>query len=191
LAEEAGSRVVEFYHDAEFVDREKLLELPVDILCPCARWNSLNMSNAPRIPAQVISPGANNPITPDAEHALFERGVLCLPDFVTNCGGVLGGTMEFASVSRERIATFIDRHIGTRIAWLLNEAKSKCVLPREVAVPLALHRFKEVQQSVAHPTPFRRLFEAGIELYRRGWVPGPLVGALSLYYFKRTLATPA
>ncbi len=103
LTEEAGSRVVEFYHDAEFVDREKLLELPVDILCPCARWNSLNMSNAPRIPAQVISPGANNPITPDAEHALFERGVLCFPDFVTNCGGVLGGTMEFASVSRGQL----------------------------------------------------------------------------------------
>ena len=191
LAEEAGSRVVELYHDAEFIDREKLLELPVDILCPCARWNSLNMSNAPRIPAQVISPGANNPITPDAEHALFERGVLCLPDFVTNCGGVLGGTMEFASVSRERIAIFIDHHIGKRIAWLLGEAKVKHCLPREVAVPLALHRFEKVAQSAAHPTPIGRLFKVGLELYRRGWVPGPLVGALSLYYFKRTLATPA
>lgn len=191
LAEEAGSRVVELYHDAEFIDREKLLELPVDILCPCARWNSLNMSNAPRIPAQVISPGANNPITPDAEHALFERGVLCLPDFVTNCGGVLGGTMEFASVSRERIAIFIDHHIGKRIAWLLGEAKVKHCLPREVAVPLALHRFKQVRQGADHPTPIGRLFRVGLELYRRGWVPGPLVGALSLYYFKRTLATPA
>jgi len=125
LAEEAGSRVVDLYPDAEVIDREKLLELPVDILCPCARWNSLNICNAPRIPAKIICPGANNPITPDAEHALFERGVLCLPDFVTNCGGVLGGTMEFASVSRERISTFINHHIGARIAWLLKEAKSK------------------------------------------------------------------
>jgi len=164
--------------------------LPVDILCPCARWNSIHPDNAGRISARIICPGANNPITPDAEHTLFERGVLCLPDFVTNCGGVLGGTMEFASVSRERIATFIDRHIGARIAWLLNEAKSKCVLPREVAVPLALHRFEEVQQSVAHPTPFRRLFEAGIKLYRRGCIPCSLVGTLSLRYFERTLSNP-
>jgi len=188
LADEAGSQVVEVYREAEFIDREALLELPVDILCPCARWNSLHISNALRIAARIICPGANDPITPDAESTLFERGVLCLPDFVTNCGGVLGGTMEFASVSRERITTFIEHQIGERIAYLLEEAKAKCILPREVAVPLALHRFEKIQQSATHPTPLRRLFEAGLEFYRRGWIPGPLVGFLSLSYFERSLA---
>ncbi len=178
---------MEVYREAERIDREKLLELPVDILCPCARWNSLNMSNAPRILAKVICPGANNPITPDAEHALFERGVLCLPDFVTNCGGVLGGTMEFASVSRERISTFINHHIGVRIAWLLNEAKSKHQLPREVAVPFALRRFNQVAQSAEHPTPLNRLFNLGLEFYRHGWIPGRLVAPLSLRYFEKLL----
>jgi len=188
LADEAGSRVVEVYREAEFIDREALLELPVDILCPCARWNSIHSGNATRISAHIICPGANNPVTPEAESTLFKRGVLCLPDFVTNCGGVLGGTMEFASVSREKITAFIDRHIGARIAWLLKEAEAKCVLPREVAVPLALQRFQQVRQGAHHPTPIGRLFKAGLELYRRGWIPGPLVGTLSQYYFKRTLA---
>jgi glutamate dehydrogenase (NAD(P)+) len=187
LAGEAGSRMVELYPDAEFIDREKLLELPVDLLCPCARWNSLNMSNVHRIAAQVICPGANNPITPDAEHALFERGVLCLPDFVTNCGGVLGGTMEFASVSREKITAFIDRHIGERISWLLNETKAKSVLPRDVAVPFALRRFNHVAQSVERPTPLSRLFNLGLEFYRHGWIPGRLVAPLSLRYFEKIL----
>jgi glutamate dehydrogenase/leucine dehydrogenase len=191
LTDEAGSRVVEVYRDAEFIKREALIELPVDILCPCARWNSIHPGNASHISATIICPGANNPVTPEAEITLFERGVLCLPDFVTNCGGVLGGTMEFASVSREKITTFIDRHIGERITWLLKEAKAKRALPREVAVPLALHRFEKVAQGAAHPTPFSRLFNVGLELYRRGWVPGPLVGTLSLHYFKRILATPA
>ena len=187
LAEEAGSQVVELYREAEFVDREKLLELPVDILCPCARWNSLNMINVHRIPAKVICPGANNPITPDAEHALFKRGVLCLPDFVTNCGGVLGGTMEFASVSREKISSFINHHIGMRIAWLLNEAKSKHQLPRDVAVPFALRRFNHVAQSAERPTPLSRLFNLGLEFYRHGWIPGRLVAPLSLRYFEKIL----
>jgi glutamate dehydrogenase/leucine dehydrogenase len=188
LAEEAGSRVVELYHDAEFVDREKLLELPVDILCPCARWNSLNIDNAPRIPAKIICPGANNPITPDAEHALFQRGVLCLPDFVTNCGGVLGGTMEFASVSGEKISNFINHRIGMRIAWLLNEAKSKHQLPREVAASFALRRSARIAQSAERPTPISKLFNLGLECYRRGWIPGRLVAPLSLRYFEKTLA---
>jgi glutamate dehydrogenase/leucine dehydrogenase len=190
LADEAGSRVVEVYHEPEFINREALLELPVDILCPCARWNSIHSGNAARISARIICPGANNPVTSKAERALFEREVLCLPDFVTNCGGVLGGTMEFASVSREKITAFIERHIGEHIFWLLKEAKAKCVLPREVATPLALHRFEKVAQSAAHPTPLSRLFNVGLELYRRGWIPGSLVSALSPLYFKRILATP-
>jgi len=187
LSDEAGSRVVEHYHDAELIDPEKLLELSVDILCPCARWNSLNASNVDRIAVKVICPGANNPITPEAENVLFERGVLCLPDFVTNCGGVLGGTMEFASVTREKITTFINHHIGVRIAWLLNEAKSKRLLPREVAVPFALHRFNRVAQSAERPTPLSRLFNLGLECYRQGWIPGPFVAPLSLKYFKKLL----
>jgi glutamate dehydrogenase (NAD(P)+) len=187
LADEVGSRVVEVYPEVEFIDREVLLELQVDILCPCARWNSIHINNAMRIAAQVICPGANDPITPDAERILFERGVLCLPDFVINCGGVLGGTMEFASVNRERITAFIERYIGERIAWLLKEAKAKSVLPRDVAVPLALHRFEQVQQSTNHPTPLHRLFEVGLEFYRRGWIPDSLVGTLSLRYFRRIM----
>ena len=187
LADEVGSRVVEVYREAEFIDREALLELPVDILSPCAQWNSLRSDNEVRVLARVICPGANNPITPEAERILFERGVLCLPDFVTNCGGVLGGTMEFASVSRERITAFIERYIGECITWLLKEAKAKGVLPREVAVPLARYRFEQVQKSAEHPTPLVRLFSMGLEFYRRGWIPGSLVGPLSLHYFKKNI----
>jgi glutamate dehydrogenase (NAD(P)+) len=145
------------------------------------------MSNVHRIAAQVICPGANNPITPEAENALIERGVLCLPDFVTNCGGVLGGTMEFASVSREKITTFINHHIGVRIAWLLNEAKSKHQLPREVAEPFALGRFNQAVQRTERPTLLSRFFDLGLEFYRQGWIPGCLVAPLSLRYFKKLL----
>ncbi len=188
LADEVGSRVVEIYGEAQSINREDMLELPVDVLCPCARWNSIHSGNASRISARIICPGANNPITPEAESLLLERGVLCPPDFVTNCGGVLGGTMEFASVSKETIATFINHHIGERVVGLLNAAKARNCSPREVAASIALHRFQEVREGADRPTPISRLFEAGLELYRRGWIPGPLVGALSLQYFKRTLS---
>ena len=191
LAGELGSRVVEAYREAEFIDRETLLELPVDILCPCARWNSIHSGNASRISTRIICPGANNPVTPDAERTLSEQGVLCLPDFVTNCGGVLGGTMEFASVSRKKITAFINHHVGERIAWLLKETKAQNMLPSELAARFSLHRFEQVQQNATLPKPLHRLFEAGLELYRRGWIPGPLVGILSLHYFRRILATSA
>ena len=188
LSDETGSGVVKVYRKARFITREALLELPVDILCPCARWNSLDMSNAARIATRVICPGANNPVTPDAERALSERGVLCLPDFVTNSGGVLGGTMEFASVSRESIVSFIDRYIGGCIGWLLDESRVKKLLPREIVVPLALQRFEQAARCAANPTLLGRLFEAALECYRRGWIPSSLVAILSLPYFHRKMA---
>ena len=187
LAAIDGGRVVETYQEAKSIDRAALLELPVDLLCPCARHNSLHIDNAARVRARIICPGANNPVTPEVERVLFEKEVLCLPDFVTNCGGVLGGTMEFASVNKAMIAVFIDLHIGSRIASLLDESARRSILPREIAVPLALQRFEEVRRNAAHPTLLSRLFSVALELYRRGCVPGPLVAALSLPYFKKRL----
>jgi glutamate dehydrogenase (NAD(P)+) len=188
LSAHYGSRAVEHYAGAERIELGALLELPVDFLCPCARHDSLNATNAGRVAARIVCPGANNPVTPEAERTLFERGVLCLPDFAVNCGGVLGGTMEYTSIRRERIAAFIRQHIGPRFARILDEAARQGVLPREVAVRLALRRFEEVRRGAEHPTLFNRLFDLGLELHRHGWVPGPLVAALSLPYFERTLA---
>jgi glutamate dehydrogenase (NAD(P)+) len=187
LAADAGSRAVDLYTDAERLDHTALLELPVDVLCPCARHGSLHIGNAARVAARIICSGANNPVTPEAEQMLFARGVLCLPCFVTNCGGILGGTMEFAAVSRKQIKAFIERHIGARMAWLLDEAARQQVLPREIAVPLALRHFEYVRRNAAHPALRNRLFETGLELYRRGWIPGRLVASLSVPYFERSL----
>jgi len=188
LAAKEGSRMVELYPEAERIDRPAMLELAVDFLCPCARHNSLHSENASRVKARVICPGANNPVTPEAEYMLSKRGVLCMPDFVTNCGGVLGGTMEFASVSKIRISAFIERRIGARIAWLLSEAARQDILPREVAEKIAWRRFEQVRRNAEHPTAVGRLFNFALELYRRGCIPGPLVAALSLPYFEKSLA---
>jgi len=182
-----GSMVVETYGGAKRISRASLLELPVDILCPCARHDSVHMDNAQRIKARIICPGANNPIAPGTERLLSERGVLCMPDFLTNCGGVLGGTMEFASVKRAHIEVFIDQYVGRRFSRILKEAEQRGVSPREVAEAMAMRRFQEVQQSTVHPTLKDRMFGFALELYRRGYVPGPFVAALSRPYFEKLL----
>jgi len=187
LSAKVGKRAIDTYADAEKIDRDSLFELPVSLLCPCARHDRVHIGNADRIAAQIVCSGANNPITPEAERILFDRGIVCLPFFVTNCGGTLGSTMEFASVRKKTIESFIECHIGARIEWLLNEAARQGVMPSEIAKPLALRRFDEVQRRASTPTPYGRLFGVALELYRRGWIPGPAVAPLSLQYFKRSL----
>jgi glutamate dehydrogenase (NAD(P)+) len=187
LAAECGSRLVDRYSSARRLAPADLLELPVELLCPCARHHSLHAANAPRVAAQVVCPGANNPLTPDAERQLAERGVLCVPDFVANCGGVLGGTMEFASVPPRAIERFITRHFADRVDRLLAESARQALSPRDLAERVALRRFSQVANAAAHPTPLSRLFALSLEAYRRGWLPAPLIGALAPHYFARAL----
>ncbi len=186
LAAEAGSRVVDIYDNAERISLSSLLELPVDILCPCALMNSIHSGNAGRISARIICPGANNPVSLEAEQVLFGRGILSVPYFAANCGGTLGGSMEFASVSGKKIEEFIDVHIGNRIAGLLDSAAMKGVPPVEIAVPFTLKRFEEVRRRASHPNFKSRLFGWGLDLYRHGYIPGALTGVLAPAYFKKT-----
>ena len=39
--------------------------------------------------------GANIPVTLEAEARLHERGVLCVPDFIANAGGVICAAVEY------------------------------------------------------------------------------------------------
>ena len=66
------------------------LEEDVDVLVPAALENQITMANAPRIHGRVriVAEAANGPITADASRHLEERGVMVLPDILTNAGGV-------------------------------------------------------------------------------------------------------
>ena len=187
MARELGSRVVRDYDPRLTLQRQDLLELPVDLLCPCARHHSLHQENATRIAAPVICPGANNPATPEAEAILFDRGQLFLPDFVCNSGGVLGGTMDFAGISQKQASGLIEGWMEWLMKDLLEQAKKRGITVREIAEPLALERHRAVRAAAENPSLGSRLMKLALEGHRRGWLPVSLVGALSKPYFRRSL----
>ena len=135
--------------------------VPADVLCPCARHESITLGDADVIEAAVISCGANSPVTPDAERRLWERGILCVPDFVANAGGVLGGTMEFAGWRTAEILEFCDHRFRPRVASLFEEARQsrepRCGRwPRPLRVgdlPKSSTRRSGIRGSAAGPRP--------------------------------------
>jgi glutamate dehydrogenase (NAD(P)+) len=82
--------------NAKQITNEKLLELDVDILIPAAIENQVRKDNADDIKAKLLLELANGPVTPDATQILFEKGVMDLPDFLVNSGGVIGSYFEWA-----------------------------------------------------------------------------------------------
>ena len=182
-----GSEVVDFYGGAERMEKESLLELGVDVLLPCARHHSIHMNNVSRIKAGLICCGANVPATREAEKHLWQSGILCVPDFVSNAGGVLGGTMEFAGVSLSVIVKFVDRHFSRQVSVLIERARREGLCVRDVAEQIAMDRWRRVKGSSERRALPNKVFSLGLDLYRNGMIPAACVGVLARRYFRRRI----
>ena len=78
---------------------DELLELPCDILVLAAREDQLHGENAPRIQAKMVAEGENGPTSLEADAILGERGIVVLPDVLTNAGGVAASYFEWVQDS--------------------------------------------------------------------------------------------
>ena len=185
-AAEAGSLFVAAGPGA--MEKGRLLELPVDLLCPCARRHSIHAGNVDRIAARAIVAGANNPSSPEAEHVLEHRGVPCVPDFVSNCGGVLGGTLEFAGVAAAQVGPLVERRVEHYVVQLLERAERTGLTPRSLAESDALARHAAVRARTEAPGLMARISGVGIEAYRRRWLPEALVSRIAAHLVARHLA---
>ena len=72
------------------------MEQDVDLLVPAALENQITGENADKISKKIkiIAEGANGPTTPDADNIIKEQGILVIPDFLANAGGVICSYFE-------------------------------------------------------------------------------------------------
>jgi glutamate dehydrogenase (NAD(P)+) len=111
---------LEGYPDAEHVTNEDLLELPCDILVLAALEDQVTGENAPRIETKLIAEGANGPTSLEADAILNERGIVILPDILTNAGGV---TVSYFEWVQDLGRLFWDRReIRSKLADKLHDA---------------------------------------------------------------------
>ena len=75
---------------------DDILFVDCDFFCPCALQGTINKDTAPKIKAKYIVEGANSPTTTEAEPILDDAGVIVVPDFLANAGGVIGSYFEWA-----------------------------------------------------------------------------------------------
>ena len=181
-----GSRIVE--HGRGQLVRGALLELPVDVLFPCARYHALHSGNVDRVAAGAIVAGANDPISPEAEVSLKRRGVPVVPPFLSNCGGVLGGTLEFAGVEWRRVGDLVEAAVGQLVGDLLERADRTGVELGPLAEEEALARHAAVAAQAESPGVAGRIVAAGLAAYHRGWLPEPVAAYLATRRILRGMA---
>ena len=142
----------EDYPDAEFVSNQELLELPCDILVPAAIQNQLTKANAAKLNCKMVVEGANGPTTTEADDILADRGIVVVPDILSNAGGVTVSYFEWVQglqqffwseeeVNRRLIELMLSAY---RDVQALSEKKNMTL--RAAALMRGIERIKEAKR---------------------------------------------
>jgi len=121
---------------------DDIVGVDCDIWIPAARPDVLTEHNVDRLRARIVAQGANIPATPAAEQRLHDKGVVVLPDFIANAGGVICAAMEFRGASQKAAFDMIEERIRHNTEEVLSLVDARGVPPRQAAMDMALARVR-------------------------------------------------
>jgi len=136
---------VRFTAGATEMETAELLTLDVDILITAAVTDVINAGNKDDIKAKIIVEGSNIPMTEEIERELINRGVLIVPDFVANAGGVISSWCEHVGKSPEEMFKVVEEKITTTTRAVLERADQEKKSLREVALLIAREKVEAAQ----------------------------------------------
>ncbi len=153
IKQESGT--VTHYSGARVMEGNEIFAVPCDILVPAATPDVINESNCGRIEAKIILEGANIPTTQGADKALAARGVLVVPDFIANAGGLIMAAMEYQEKTAEEAFGHISARIKTNSTKIIEKAHREKILPRAAAELIAYERVRAAMQYREYTYPIR------------------------------------
>ena len=134
------------YSPGEKLPGEKIFELPVDILIPAAMPDVITPANVNSVNAKIVVEGGNIVMKEPEEQRLHDRGVLVVPDFVANAGGVISSYSEYRGYDEQKMFSLVEKKIKKNTRLVLKDAKKKGWTPRDAALEIAKNRVREAMQ---------------------------------------------
>lgn len=120
--------------------REAIFGLDADVLIPATVTDVINESNRATVKAKIIVEAANIPMSEETEEYLFRRGILVVPDFVANAGGVISSFAELKQYAADKMFKLVERKIVASTRAVLAESIARRTNPRAVALQIAQAR---------------------------------------------------
>lgn len=138
---------------ARIVAPSDALGTPVDIFCPCALGGLLTEDVVPELHFEIIVGAANNQLAAaGVADTLAAAGVLYIPDFLANAGGIINIAEEANGYDRARALRAVGR-IGETTTEVLERAEVRGITPVAAAEELVAERLSRARASV---TPWHR-----------------------------------
>ncbi|MGB6229030.1 MAG: Glu/Leu/Phe/Val dehydrogenase dimerization domain-containing protein [Litorimonas sp.] len=122
------------------VDPAAVIGQEVDVLAPCALGGFVTDANVDSIRASVIAGAANNQLaTDDLGEALHNRGVLYVPDYLANAGGLIAVAMQIEDRD-EAWARSEAAKLADRLDEVISVAERHCISTATAADRIAQNR---------------------------------------------------
>jgi len=126
--------------DTLTVTNEELLTLECDILIPAALGAAVHAGNAGGLRAKLVAEAANDPVTPEGDAVLREKGIHVLPDILANAGGVTVSYFEWIqNLANER--------------WGIDEVNARLRGSMRTAVDRVVDRWEQLELKRENGTP--------------------------------------
>ncbi|MCK4245412.1 MAG: Glu/Leu/Phe/Val dehydrogenase [Candidatus Omnitrophica bacterium] len=128
------------------ISNKDILELKVDILCPCALENVITEENAKDIQAKIIAEIANGPTTPEADKILSQKKTFVIPDILCNSGGVVVSYFEWVQNNsgyywkEKEVCERLDENITNAFATVFDVSIARKIDLRLAAYIIAVER---------------------------------------------------
>lgn len=140
---------------AEVATPAAIHTLACDVFSPCALGGILNATTIAELRCAVVCGSANNQLLePGDGRRLADAGVLYVPDYVANAGGIVNIAEEAAGYDADRAAARI-AGIRDTTAEVLAMAAAEGTTPVEAADRLASRRIAAAADRTHHTTPRR------------------------------------
>lgn len=131
------------YPKGNKLGRDEIIDVACDIWIPAARPDVIHADNVGRLNTRLVIEGANIPITHKAEQMLTQRGILYVPDFIANAGGVICAAMEYQQSSQSAAFASIEEKLRQNTREVLERAKQEEIEPRQASMELATARVRQ------------------------------------------------
>jgi len=128
------------------IDADKIEMVDCDIYAPCALGGTISHDFILKVKAKIIAGSANNQLAHHSIAGLMqEKGLLYLPDFLINSGGLINAAMTYAHQDITVANRRIDEIYGTTL-HLLERAASTGKTTARVAEEIAFERLTKTHQ---------------------------------------------
>ena len=131
------------YKPGDILPAEDILEVNADILVTAAVPDLIKERDVNLLKFKMIVEGSNIAMTPVVEAMVEEKGILVVPDFVANAGGVISSYVEYIGGNEKKMFEMVEKKITENTNKVLTLARDRKISPRDAAMEIAVARVKK------------------------------------------------